>query len=232
MVARSERAHFVGCRCFLPASDTALGLRAGDAAAFLDAFEILRLSIAARHRPTRAALEHLVHFARIERDRAGAADAGRNVAVERVGERLLDRQNFGDRKAGEQRAHAAGNIETDAARRDDAALLGIEGRDAADRKAVAPMRVRHDIASFDDAGQGSDIGGLFADFVVHVTEQRLVGEDDRRHAHRAGRLDTPSRVVEPGHIDRGSWPISPVRRRRRSPPTRFRSLSAATFNAA
>ena len=110
----------------------------------------------------RAADEHRVHFPGVERDRAMAADAGRYVAIERIGERLLDRKNVLDRQAGSHRADATRNIEADAARRDDAAELRVEGRHPADRKAVAPMRIRHGVASLDDAGQRSDIGRLFA----------------------------------------------------------------------
>ena len=101
-------------------------------------------------------------------------------------------------QAGEHRAHAARDVEADAAGRHDAALLGIERRDAADREAVAPMGVRHGVGRLHDAGQRRDIDRLLEDLVVHVADQLLVGVDDRRHAHRAVRLDAPRRRIDAG----------------------------------
>ncbi len=68
------------------------------------------------------------------------------------GQRFLHRQNVGDFQPGQHGAHAAGNIEADAAGRHHAARVGVEGGDAADRKAVAPMGVRHDVGGMHNAG--------------------------------------------------------------------------------
>jgi hypothetical protein len=86
----------------------------------------------------------------------------------------------------------------DAPGRDHAALVGIEGRHAADRKAVAPVGVRHDIGGLNDSGQHGDIARLLGDLVIHVADEGLVGIDDGRHAHGAGRFDTPGRGINAG----------------------------------
>ena len=58
------------------------------------------------------------------------------------------------------------------------------------------MRVGHCVGGFDDAGKRGDVGRLFADLVVHVADQGLIGEDDGRDAHRPGGLDAPRRGVD------------------------------------
>ena len=112
-------------------------------------------------------------FDGIERDRARAADAGRDLAKQRVGERFLDGQDVCDLKPGQHRADAAGDVEADAARRYDATLIRIEGRNAADRKTVAPVRIRHGIGRLDDSGQRRDIRRLLVDLVVHGANEVL-----------------------------------------------------------
>ena len=58
------------------------------------------------------------------------------------------------------------------------------------------MRVGHGIGCFDDARQRGDVCGLLVDLIVHVADQVFVGIDDRRHAHRAVRLDAPGGRVD------------------------------------
>src|SRR5271166_4639778 len=117
----SERAHFAALPFLGPVRD-GFRFRACDPAAILDAIEVPRLPPAARDRPMCAAGEHRLHFRGVERDRALAADAGGNVTIKRVGERLLTRENVLEQETGPHRADAAGNIETDDARRDHAAF--------------------------------------------------------------------------------------------------------------
>ena len=66
----------------------------------------------------------------------------------------------------------------------------VEGRDAADREAVAPVGVGHAEARLDDARQRRDVRGLHEHLVVHRRDQRLAPEDPHRHVHarpQAGR---------------------------------------------
>ena len=121
----------------------------------------------------------------------GAAHAGGYGLEQGVGQPRLDRLGFGPFKAGKQVADAAGDVEADAAGRDDAAGLGVERGDAADRKTVAPMGVGHGEGGFLDAGQGGHVGNLFMDFGVHVAQERLGGEQHARDAHLALGLDPP-----------------------------------------
>ena len=72
-----------------------------------------------------------------------------------VRQRLLDRLDVVARQAGVQAAHAAGDVEADAARGHDAALVRVEGRHAADGEAVAPVRIGHGVGRADDARAAS-----------------------------------------------------------------------------
>src|SRR5262249_34863438 len=131
------------------------------AAALLEALEIRRLAVLARHGPRGALLRHLVELVRLELDLAAASRAGRDRLQQRLRElaavlaRLL-RAHAADR----QEAHAAVDVEADAAGRDHAALGRIEGRHAADREAVAPVNVGHRERRADDARQARDVRDL------------------------------------------------------------------------
>src|SRR6185437_15751831 len=60
-----------------------------------------------------------------------------------------------------------------------------------DRKAIAPMRIRHRVGGIDDPRQAGDIADLLQDLVVHVGDQWLAAVEHRGHAHGALRLKTP-----------------------------------------
>ena len=90
MVARSERAH-LGALARLGVLGDGLGLRARHRAALLDALEVAGDAIAFRQRPARAADQHCVHLAGIERDLAAAPEARGDVGKEAVGEFALQR---------------------------------------------------------------------------------------------------------------------------------------------
>ena len=64
--------------------------------------EILGAAIAALHRPARPALQHRVHLGRIEVELALAADAGRDLVEQTVGQCKFHRFDIGARQAGEQ----------------------------------------------------------------------------------------------------------------------------------
>ncbi len=108
----------------------------------------------------------------------------------------MNRQDVGYFKASQHRSHAAGNVEADPAGRYNTALIGIEGGNAADRKTITPMRIRHHIRSLDDAGQHRDIDRLLVDFVVHVADEIFVSIDDCRDAHCALWLDAPGGFID------------------------------------
>lgn len=94
--------------------------------------------------------------------------------------RSLHSQNVRNRRPGQHGSHTAANIETDAARGNDAAKIGIERRDSANRKAVAPMPIRHHIRSADDARQRRHTRRLLDHFVVHMQQKVLISMDDDR----------------------------------------------------
>jgi len=194
MVAGAERAHLVALAVLgLIGHGPRIG--AGHAAAFLDARQILRLPVAAIHRPAGAAGQHDVQFGGVQVHRASAAKAAGDGLEQRLHQRHLDRIQFGTAKAGVQHAHAAGHVETDAAGRHHAAGGRIEGGHAADRKAVARMRVRQRIGGQGDAGQAGDVADLLRHLVVHVGKQRRIGVDHARHAHGAAARQVPLAVA-------------------------------------
>jgi hypothetical protein len=146
----------------------------------------------------RATPEHVVHFPRPEVDMPGTAQPGGHPAEQFIGERLPGERDVIRAQPGVQAAHAAGDIETDAAGRDDPALLGIEGRHAADRETVTPVRVRHRIGMIDDARQGRHVSHLLVNLVVHGFDQRTIGVNDRGHPHPALCRDFPGVCVTLG----------------------------------
>ena len=190
MVAGTQRADLVALAALGLVRHLA-GFGSGHAAMLLDTIQIGRTAVAVLDRPARAAAQHRIHLVRIQPQRAGAAHTGRDVCEQAVGQPLLERRNLVCPEPGVEGAHAAGNVEPHPAGRHHAAGVGIERCHPADRKAVAPVRVRHGIGRLDDARQGGDVGELFQDFVVHFADQRLVGKDHRRHAHPADRRDLP-----------------------------------------
>ena len=105
-------------------------------------------------------------------------------------------------QAGEQGAHAAGDIEAHAAGGDHAALIGVEGGDPADRKAVSPVGIGHGIGCLDDPRQGSDVGDLFEHLVIHGANQLRAGVDDARNPHGAALIIAPLEFRYPGQLRR------------------------------
>ena len=190
VVAAAERTHLVALALFRLRRD-ATGLGVLHLPVLLDSLEILGHAPAALHRPRGSAREHRVHLRVAEADLAGAADARGDGTGELVRERLLHRHHVRARQSGVQAAHAAGNVEAHSARRHYPALVRVECSHAADRKSVAPVRVRHGVGRLHDAGQRGDVHRLLVHLAVHVAHQRLAREDHRRHAHRALLRDLP-----------------------------------------
>ena len=94
-----------------------------------------------------------------------------------------------------QHAHAAGHVEADATGRHHAAFGRIEGGHAADRKAIARVRVRQGIGGLDDAGQAGDVSQLLRHLVIQVRDQRRVAENHARHAHGAAARQVPCKLA-------------------------------------
>ena len=101
--------------------------------------------------PLRAALEHGVQLAVRERQRALRAQAGRDALEKFVNQLPLPRLDVAQFKISTQQPHTAVDVETDPARRNDAAFASVEGGDAANRETVAPVDVRHRQTGVDDS---------------------------------------------------------------------------------
>ena len=101
-----------------------------------------------------------------------------------------------------QQPDATGDVEADAAGRDDPSGAHVGGGHAADREPVAPVHVRHRVGGLHDARQGRDVGDLLQRVVTGVAGQQLPGrEDDPRDPHRALALDAvaPGRLLDQPH---------------------------------
>src|SRR5213079_2105108 len=187
-------------------SDTALErgvghgvrVRGAQAAALLRRLEIGGPAELARHRPRRAPRQHLLLLGPGElRDRALGADTGRDRLVERVGDPVEVHPNVVGHERGAQQAHAAVDVEADAAGRD-RALLRVDRGHPADREAVAPVDVGHGERVADDPGQVRHVRDLLERRIVAQLRHELLARvDPAGHAHTALARDLPDVVVDP-----------------------------------
>ena len=90
---------------------------------------------------------------------------------------VVQRQIRGDE------AHAAVDVEPDAAGRDHAAFVHIHGGDAADGKSITAVAVRHAKRVARDSRQSRDVADLLVNRFVHFAHQFFRRDDPRRHAH-------------------------------------------------
>ena len=175
-----------------------VGVRVAEAAALLRRLQVGGPAELARHRPRRAAREHLLLLGPGElRDRALGADAGRDRLIERVRDAREVRPEIVRGERGAQQAHAAVDVEADAAGRD-RALLRVDRGHAADREAVAPVDVRHGERAADDPGQVGHVRELRERRIVPQLRHELLARvDPAGHAHAALARDLPDVVADP-----------------------------------
>jgi hypothetical protein len=192
MIARSQRAE-LRLSALAGAIRHQIGIGAGDAAALLDRVEILRTPEPLRHGPRRASFEHAAQIlARHAEILAMRADTGRHVAVHLRHDRVEVRRDLLAHERRPQQPHAAIDVVADAARRHHA-VVRVHGRDAANRKSVAPMNVGQRDRRADDAGEVRDVAHLLQALVLlDVLHHPLVGVDDAVDAHPAGLRQTDS----------------------------------------
>ena len=159
-----------------------VGIGPREAAPLLGQLQVLRQRVAVLHAPARAVLDHPAEFAARTADETAAADPGRNRAEQLVHQFADARPHLLLGQGRQAEAHAAVDVEADAAGRDHAAVR-VHRRHAADREAVAPVAVRHAEGVVDDAGQAGHVGDLVEDAGLHAAQQRLRGDDPRRDPH-------------------------------------------------
>ena len=111
------------------------------------------------------------------------ADPGRDALEKPIDDFFQPRLDVIQREIRTDQAHAAVDVEPDAARRDHAAFVHIHGCDAADRKAVAAVAVSHAQRVARDAWQGRDVADLLINGFIHFAHQFFCGDDPCRHAH-------------------------------------------------
>ena len=121
MISGAQRAHLIAL-ARLGLFGNLLRVRAGRTPALLGALQVAFAAVALRHRPARTCAQHRVHLPRVETQRTGTAHTGRNAEGEIVGQCALEARELLAPQPRVQRAHAAGNVEADPARRDHSAL--------------------------------------------------------------------------------------------------------------
>src|SRR6185369_13428037 len=120
----------------------------------------------------------------------------RDGGEQRDGEPREVRAHVRSVEPGTQETDAAVDVEADAARRDHA-LVRVDGGDAADGEAVAPVEVGHGERVADDAGQVRDVHHLRERGVVaQLAHELIAGVDAPGHAHAAVPGDLPYLVVD------------------------------------
>src|SRR5213594_964110 len=150
VIAGAEGSHFVFLSSLGLIGDL-LRLGAYHTPALFDAVEVSPGTVAALDGPLRAAGQHRVHLFPVQVQTAGAPDAGRNMPEQHVSQAFFHRGNVVYRQTRAERPDPAGDVEPHAPGGQDAASVGIEGGDAADRKPVPPVRVGHGVGGPDDA---------------------------------------------------------------------------------
>ena len=193
VIPRSERSHLVALSVFRVGGHL-LQLRRRHAAVFLDPVEVRGRAVALLDGPAGAARQHRIHLRASEVQPPDAADAGGHAPRQLVGQLFLEWIDILTREARVQRPHATRNVEAHATGRHHAAAIRIERRDAANRKAVSPMRVRHRVRRPLDPRQHRDVGDLFVYLRVHLAHEPFGRVDDPGHAHGSMRIDPPLNV--------------------------------------
>ena len=112
------------------------------------------------------------------------ADAGGNIAEELIDQRPDPVLDVVPRQVGSEQPDAAIDVVADAARRDDAPLLRVGRRHAADAEAIAPVDIGHGQAGLLNARQGRHVDHLLGPLVLlDLLDQRLIGEDQAIDPH-------------------------------------------------
>ncbi len=158
-------------------------VRAGHHAALLGVREVVLRRVPAPDEERGSLLGEPLQLALLEMQSAVRPGALRHTPHQLVHERLEPRPDVLQAEARSHEAHAAVDVEADAARRDHAAGLVHRG-DAADGEAVAPVDVRHRDAGVDDAGQRGHVGDLLQRLLVAgLVEEARVRVHAPGHAH-------------------------------------------------
>jgi hypothetical protein len=184
-----------------------IGIGAGHGAVFLGARHIVLGRQAALEQPWHAFFDQPPQLGRREPQRAAVVGTLRDAAHQLVEQLLGPRPHLCVVETGRDQAHAAVDVEADAARRHHA-VVQRHGRHAADGEAVAPVDVRHRDAGADDAGQRRHVHDLLERLVcVGALQDLLRGIHDARHPHVALGLDAPGVLVD--QFDVGHAPAVP-----------------------
>ena len=149
--------------------------------------------------PARALNKNFVQVLEIDLDETGSASAARHVTEDLVQQLSHPWPNVRFLKVGADQTHAAVDVETDAARRDDARGV-VGGANTADRESVALVNVRHSQTGADDSRERRHVGRLFEGFVLgDFVDDRFGCVDDniRAHTRLAVARKSPAVVVQP-----------------------------------
>ena len=194
-------------------------------------FLVLRPRVPFAQGPVHAHLERGLQSRRRRRDDALRTYADWDVVEEGLRESLFDVGDVAFVQVRAHHAHAAVDIEADAARGDDRVRVRhVERGDVADGEAVPGVHVRERDAFVDDAGKGGDVGELLdrgeeaADVAaVHVLTELVEHE----------RLEVLVDVEDAGDAHVGDEPFAhaPLRRRDALQELHLLGVRAPTYPA-
>jgi hypothetical protein len=175
-----------------------LGLLEG--AGVLDSLEVVLGPEPARDRPASAVAHDFFELGRGKVEAAAAAGTRRYRARELVQERRKALAALVYVDVADQKANPAPDVVADAARGDHA-LGDVERRDSADRKAVAPVDVRHRVGRAHDAREAGNVPDLL-ERVLELTrlDHAPARKDPARHPHRRPLLELPFKRRDLAHV--------------------------------
>ena len=198
VVARAERSELAAPPLQGPIGNQ-IGPRSGEAPSLLDVVQVGGAAEPPRHRPAGALRQHLPELPDLQPQVFPlGADAGRNIVEQPLHQLLHPGLEGFPAQAGAQEPDPAIDVIADSSGRNHA-VLGIEGGDSADGKAVAPVNIRHREGGPDDARQVGHVDHLLqAHGIDHVPHHFFIGVDDSRHPHARDRADLVTAFVQLG----------------------------------
>src|SRR4029453_3668576 len=154
-----------------------------DAAILLGDFEVFVPAVTVLDAPARPLLNDFAKGGRRDVQETVTANARWYALEKKIDDFFHTRLHVIEREVGDNQAHTAVDVESDATGRDHAALVHVHRCDATNGKPVTAMAGGHAKRVAADAGQCGDVTDLLVNGFVHFAHQLFCRNDARRHAH-------------------------------------------------